>query len=100
MLAPRGCLVTYGELSGPVPGIALQDLFRNSLFVTKFNGMRWVEGMHEFPALVSAGLNTALKRPGVITEVAGKFPLERAAEAYAMLESNPNGKVLVIPTEF
>jgi NADPH2:quinone reductase len=97
MLAPRGCLITYGELSGPVPGIALQDLFRGSLFVTKFNGLRWMEGMHEFPALVSAGLAMALKRPGVMTEIAAKFPLERAAEAYAMLEANPNGKVLVVP---
>jgi len=97
MLAPRGCLITYGEFSGAAPEIALQDLFRGSLFITKYNGVRWVEGMHEFPAMVGEGLAMAAEKPGVIGEVAGRFQLERAAEAYAMLETNPNGKVLVAP---
>jgi NADPH2:quinone reductase len=97
MLAARGCLITYGELSGAAPAIALQDLFRGSLFVTKFNGMHWLEGMHEFPALAADGLALALGKPGLISKVAGRFPLERAAEAYALLEANPGGKVLVVP---
>jgi NADPH:quinone reductase len=97
MLAPRGCLITYGELSGAAPAIALQDLFRGSLFVTKFNGMRWLEGMHELPVLAAEGVALAVGKPGLISEVAGRFPLERAAEAYAMLETNPGGKVLVVP---
>jgi NADPH2:quinone reductase len=97
MLAARGCLITYGELSGAAPAIALQDLFRGSLFVTKFNGMRWVEGMNELPVLAAEGVALAAERTGLINEVAGRFPLERAAEAYAMLETNPGGKVLVVP---
>src|SRR5215467_9702118 len=48
LLAPRGCLINYGELSGPVPDINLHQLFPGSVFVTKYNGMRWVSGLQEF----------------------------------------------------
>src|SRR5215469_16207231 len=43
MLAPRGCLINYGELAGPAPAINLHQLFSRSLFVTKYNGRHWVE---------------------------------------------------------
>jgi NADPH2:quinone reductase len=42
LLAPRGCLINYGELSGPAPAVNLHQLFPNSAFVTKYNGMRWI----------------------------------------------------------
>jgi NADPH2:quinone reductase len=96
LLAPRGCLINYGELSGPVPAINLHQLFPGSVFVTKFNGMRWVDA-HEFPTLISDGLNLAAKRPAVISDVAGRFPLDRVIDAYHMLESSAAGKVLVVP---
>src|SRR5580698_4700626 len=32
MLAPRGCLITYGELSGPAPVVDLHQLFAGSVF--------------------------------------------------------------------
>jgi hypothetical protein len=38
LLAPRGCLISYGELSGPAPAMNFQQLFAGSLFVTKYNG--------------------------------------------------------------
>src|SRR5215472_13469923 len=41
LLAPRGCLINYGELSGPAPAIHLHQLFSGSFFVTKYNGMCW-----------------------------------------------------------
>jgi len=63
LLAPRGCLITYGELCGPVPAIDLHQLFPSSIFVTKFNGMRWVEGAQEFPGMIKDALNLAAKRP-------------------------------------
>jgi len=97
LLAPRGCLIHYGELSGPVPDINLHSLFPGSLFVTKYNGMRWVQGLDEFGALIAEGLALAAKRPAVIAEVAGRFPLDRAADAYRLLESGAGGKVLVQP---
>ena len=97
LLAPRGCLINYGELSGPVPAVDLHQLFPGSVFVTKYNGMRWLEGPHEFTGLVSQGLVMALKRPAVISEIAGRFSLDDVVEAYRALESGPRGKVLVIP---
>jgi NADPH:quinone reductase len=97
MLAPRGCLINYGELSGPVPAVNLHQLFSGSVFVTKYNGMRWVEGLHEFGGLISSGLALAVKRPGVISDVAGRFSLDRVADAYRAMESGASGKVLVLP---
>ena len=97
VLAPRGCLVSYGELSGPAPEIDLHRLFPGSLFVTKYNGVRWVEGLDEFAVLIAEGLALAAKRPGIISDVAGRFPLDRAADAYRLMESGASGKVLVQP---
>jgi NADPH2:quinone reductase len=97
LLAPRGCLISYGELSGPAPAINLHQLFCGSLFVTKYNGMHWVEGVYEFPALISEGLTLAAKRPAIISEVAGRFALNQIIDAYRKLESDPHGKVLVLP---
>jgi NADPH:quinone reductase len=97
LLAPRGCLINYGELSGPVPAIDLHQLFPGSVFITKFNGTRWVDSLHEFPMLISNGLTLATKRRAVISDVAGRFPLDHVMDAYRMLESHPAGKVLVMP---
>ena len=97
LLAPRGCLISYGELSGPAPAIKLPHLFSGSLFVTKYNGMQWVKGISDFPALISEGLTLATKRPAVISEIAGRFALNQIVDAYRKLESDPHGKVLVLP---
>ena len=97
LLAPRGCLINYGELSGPPPAINLHQLFPGSYFVTKYNGMCWAEGIHEFPTLISDGLTLAQKRPAIISEIAGRFALDQVVEAYRKLESGPHGKVLVLP---
>jgi NADPH2:quinone reductase len=98
LLAPRGCLINYGELSGPAPDVNLHRLFQGSLFVTKYNGMRWVEGVNEFGVLIAEGLALAAKRPAVISDVAGRFPLDRVIDAYRLMESGASGKVLVHPS--
>jgi NADPH2:quinone reductase len=36
MLAPRGCLINYGELSGPVPAINLHQLFPGSVKISHY----------------------------------------------------------------
>ncbi len=97
LLAPRGCLINYGELSGSLPPVNLHQLFPQSVFVTKYNGMRWVEGFREFPGLISHGLALAAKCRAVISDIAGRFPLNHAPDAYRLLESGPHGKVLVLP---
>lgn len=97
LLAPRGCLINYGELSGPVPAINLHQLFSGSVFVTKYNGMHWVEGFQEFARLISDALTLAVKKPAVISDIAGRFPLDHIVDAYRTLESGARGKVLVLP---
>jgi NADPH2:quinone reductase len=97
LLAPRGCLINYGELSGPVSTINLHRLFPGSVFVTKYNGTRWVKGFHEFADLISDALALATKRPAVVSEIAGRFSLDRVADAYRALEAGAAGKVLVLP---
>jgi hypothetical protein len=59
--------------------------------------MCWAEGLHEFPALISDGLTLATKRPAIISNIAGRFALNQIINAYRELESNPHGKVLVLP---
>jgi NADPH2:quinone reductase len=100
LLSPRGCLINYGELSGAVPPIDLHQLFPGSVFVTKYNGMRWVEGTQEFAGIISDALSLAVKRPAVISEIAGRFPLENVSDAYWALEADPPGKILVIPEHY
>lgn len=97
LLAPRGCLINYGELSGPPPAIDLHQLFSRSLFVTKYNGMHWVEGVSEFPDLISHGLTLAMQRPAIVSDIAGRFAFNQIVDAYRELESDPRGKVLVLP---
>lgn len=97
LLAPRGCLISYGELSGPMPAIDPRDLFEGSVFVTRFNGTRWLNGLEDLTSLVSDALALAVKRPAVISEVAGRFSLDQVVDAYRTLETGPNGKVLVLP---
>jgi NADPH2:quinone reductase len=97
MLAPRGCLINYGELSTPAPAVDLHQLFSKSIFVTKYNGMRWVRGFDEFAGLISDGLALAVKNRAVISEVAGRFPLADVVKGYRLMESGASGKVLVLP---
>jgi NADPH:quinone reductase len=98
MLAPRGCLINYGELSGPIPSIDLHKLFERSVFLTKFNGGTYVREGETVSSLIGEALKVALKRPAVINEIAGRYALEDVSGAYRALESNPRGKILVIPT--
>jgi NADPH2:quinone reductase len=97
LLGPRGCLIQYGELSGSVPALDLHQLFRKSLFVTRYNGMHWVEGTQEFAGLIANGLALAVKRRALISDVAGRFSLDQVGEAYRLMESDAPGKVLILP---
>jgi NADPH:quinone reductase len=97
-LAPRGCLINYGELSGPVPAIDIRRLFTTGgIFVTKFNGRAYVDGPPDAVGLIGEAIALAAARPAVMTDVTGRFPLDRAADAYRLLESGARGKVLVLP---
>lgn len=97
LLGPRGCLINYGELSGASLPVDIHELFPQSLFVTKYNGMHWMKGFQEFPALISDALVRAVKNRAVVSDIAGRFTLDEAADAYRALESGAHGKILVLP---
>jgi NADPH2:quinone reductase len=97
LLAPRGYLVNYGQLSGGLPAIDLGRLMdAGSVFVTKYGPRAGLIGIDGLAACISEGLALAATRP-LACDVAGRFPLDRVADAYRLLESGPDGKVLVRP---
>ena len=97
LLAPRGCLVNYGQLSGALPAIDLERVMdAGSVFVTKYGPKAKVIAPAEIGDVISEVLALATKRR-LVTDVAGRFPLERAADAFRALDANPGGKILVLP---
>jgi len=97
LLAPRGCLINYGQLSGALPPIELADLMNaGSVFVTKYGPRAGLVGRDEVGPFVSEALTLACTRH-LTSGVAARFTLDRVIDAYAALESNPNGKVLILP---
>jgi NADPH:quinone reductase len=97
LLAPRGCLINYGQLSGALPAIELTDLMdAGSVFVTKYGPRANLVGRDEVGAFVSEALTLARTRP-LTSGVAARFTLDRVVDAYTRLESNPDGKVLILP---
>jgi NADPH2:quinone reductase len=98
LLAPRGCLVNYGQLSGALPAIELTDLMdAGSVFVTKYGPRAGLVGRDEVGSCIAEALTAASKRH-VTSSVAARFPLDRLIDAYTRLESNADGKVLVLPS--
>jgi len=97
LLAPRGCLVNYGQLSGALPDIDLGQLMEaGSIFVTKYGPRAGVVGLENLAGFISEGLALAMTRP-IVSAAAVRLPLSRVAEAYQALDSGPAGKVLVLP---
>lgn len=97
LLAPRGCLINYGQLSGALPAIELADLMdAGSLFVTKYGPRAGLVGRDEVGSFVSEALNLASPRR-LMSGVAGRFTLDHVVDAYTLLETSPDGKVLILP---
>lgn len=97
LLAPRGCLINYGQLSGALPPIDLADLMdAGSVFVTKYGPRAGLVGRDAVGPFVSEALTLASKRH-LTGRVAALFTLGRVADAYTTLDSNPDGKVLILP---
>ncbi len=97
LLAPRGCLINYGQLSGALPPIELTDIMdAGSVFVTKYGPRAGLVGRDDVGPFVSEALTLASKRH-LTSDVAALFALDRVVDAYSALESNPDGKVLILP---
>jgi NADPH2:quinone reductase len=97
LLAPRGYLVNYGQLSGALPGVDLNQLMdAGSIFVTKYGPLAGVIRPDDVGTCISEALALAATRP-LVTDVAARLPLNRVADAYRALDSGVPGKVLVLP---
>src|SRR5215471_12386670 len=97
LLAPRGCLVNYGQLSGALPNVDLAQLMEaGSIFVTKYGPRAGVVRREDVSAFISETLALATTRP-LVSDVAARLPLNRVADAYRALDSGVQGKVLVLP---
>ncbi|WP_312114926.1 zinc-binding dehydrogenase [Brevibacillus reuszeri] len=96
LLAPRGCLINYGQLSGELPTIDLKQLMlAGSVFVTKY-GPGGIKGAGEIREIISQALELAQKYD-IQPKISGRFPLRKAADAYRFMDALPPGKVLVLP---
>jgi NADPH:quinone reductase len=99
LLAPRGCLVNYGQLSGALPNVDLSELMEaGSIFVTKYGPRAGLVGPAQLAAFISEGLTLATTRP-LASGVAARLPLNRVVDAFRALDSCPPGKVLILPQE-
>jgi NADPH2:quinone reductase len=97
LVAPRGYLVNYGQLSGALPNIDLGQLMdAGSIFVTKYGPRAGVVRIENLSPFISEALALAAQRP-LASDVAARFPLSRVADAYRALDLGAPGKVLVVP---
>ncbi len=97
LLAPRGCLVNFGQLSGALPTVELNQLMdAGSIFVTKYGPRAAVIPPGQVGVFISEALALATARP-LASEVAVRQPLSRVADAYRALDAGAAGKVLVLP---
>ena len=99
LLAPRGHLVNYGQLSGALPDVHLGELMdAGSIFVTKYGPRAGLVRPEHVAAFISEALALATTRP-LVSDVAARLPLTRVADAFRALDSGVGGKVLVLPHE-
>ena len=96
LVRPEGVVVYFGQASGPVPPVNLWDLPKNIL-VTKpvvLNHVaprdRLLDASRELFEWIADGT--------VTPQISATYPLEKAADAHAALESRSStGKLLLIP---
>ncbi len=99
LLGPRGYLINYGQLSGALPAVDLMDLMdAGSIFVSKYGPRAGLASPRTIGPWIAEALALAATKP-LASDVAGRFPLDRVRDAYAMLDAMPAGKVLVLPSD-
>lgn len=97
LLAPRGCLVNYGQLSGELPRIELEQLMEaGSVFVTKYGPRAGAVALSELATIIASTLRRAETQP-LSPGVAARFPLNGVVQAFRTMEAGARGKVLVLP---
>jgi NADPH2:quinone reductase len=96
--APRGLIVSYGNASGPVDGVALGILSaKGSLFVSRPTLFHYYVTPEERQAGVDR-LFDMLARGAIVPEIGQTFALEDAANAHRALEAGETrGATVLIP---
>ncbi len=95
-----GTVVLFGQSSGPVPPVDLQDLNRNgSLFVTRPTIFHYAADrgdLERYANFVFDGIQAGW----LDVFVGGRYPIDAAGEAHRALEARETtGKLLLIPPE-
>ena len=96
-LAPRGHLVSFGQVSGPVGARDIDALASRSIRLSRPNFADYVDTTETFRQRAErlfAVLRTGQVRPVIDSE----WPLSKAAEAHQRLESREAiGSILLVP---
>lgn len=96
-LAPLGCMVLYGQASGPVNPVDPARLSFGSLFLTRPTLSDYIKDRAE-QLRRTGGLMGWLASGDLKLHIGGSFPLAEAAEAHRLMESRrSSGKLLLIP---
>ncbi len=97
-LAPRGLMVSYGNVSGEVQGVSLSMLSsRGSLYVTRPTLMTYV-AKREALESASAELFDLIARGALTAQIGQRFALSHAGDAHRALESRvTTGSTVLIP---
>lgn len=96
-LARRGCLVLFGQSSGPVPPLDLSRLQKaGSVFVTRPGLVDYVATREELRDRADAVM-TMVANCDLDVRIHARYPLARADEAHRVLESGTTaGKLLLL----
>jgi NADPH2:quinone reductase len=96
-LAVRGCMVLYGQSSGPVLPVAVSVLNAKSIFLTRPSLGSYTQTRIELEERAHAVLGW-VKSGELKLRIHDRYPLAEAAEAHRELESRlTSGKLLLIP---
>ena len=96
-LAPRGCMVLYGQASGAVSPVPIPVLNSKSLFVTRPGLAHHTATREELEERADAVLGWVTSGQ-LKLRIHGRYPLKDAVETHVQLESRgTTGKLLLIP---
>lgn len=98
LLRPRGMMVTFGNASGPPPGLAPRVLAeKGSLFLTRPTMTDYLQTREEVMGRAD-DLFTWIAAGQLKVKIGAEFALEEAQQAHEALEGRKTtGKVLIIP---